>query len=81
MPRDAMNGAMRSVDTRKEWTAENVTHASTAISSGTHTVKSYDRPGLVFVGLKNKTGVTLAVNDKVSFYAFNDGTGAMIDKL
>ena len=53
----------------------------TAISSGTHTVKSYDRPGLVFVGLKNKTGVTLAVNDKVSFYAFNDGTGAMIDKL
>ena len=68
-------------DNAPEWGARIERGIVTAISSGTHTVKSYDRPGLVFVGLKNKTGVTLAVKDKVSFYAFNDGTGAMIDKL
>ena len=54
------------------------------ISGGNYTVKSYDRLGLIFEKLKNKTGYVppdIAVGDKVCFYAFDDGKGTMIEKL
>lgn len=51
----------------------------TAVSSGKYTVKSYGRDGLITPGIPAlHAGASYAVNDKVYFFLFNDGTGAII---
>lgn len=56
-----------------------VTEKTGSGSSAVYTVSSYDRPGLSFSGLK--CSEELAKNDKVSFFAFSDGTGRILYKL
>lgn len=56
-----------------------VTEKTGSGSSAVYTVRSYDRPGLVFSGIKAETEV--AVDDKVCFFGFSDGTGRIIYKL
>ena len=54
-----------------------ITEKTGSGSSAVYTVKSYDRPGLAFTGIKS-TGGEMAVNTKVCFFAFSDGTGKIL---
>lgn len=68
-------------ENKPEWGTRMERGKITEISGGKYKVKSYDRTGLTFTELKNRTGVVLEVGDKVVFYAFCDGRGSMIEKI
>ena len=68
-------------ENKPEWGTKIERGIVTEVSSGEYTVKSYDRPGLTISGIKNKSGTTIAANDKVVFYVFADGVGAILHKL
>lgn len=68
-------------DSKPEWGTRIERGIVTAASGGEYTVNSYDRPELTVSGIKNKSGATIAANDKVVFYVFTDGVGAILHKL
>ncbi len=54
-----------------------------SVSSGLYTVKSYGRDGLTTPGIPALpgTGQPYAVNEKVYFFMFDDGHGAVIGRF
>ncbi len=49
-----------------------------SVDSGKYTVRSYGRDGLVTPGIPAITGGPYTVNQKVYFFMFQDGHGAVI---
>lgn len=61
-----------------EWGARIERGKILASEDGKYTIESYDRDGLSVTGLPAVGNESYAVGDRVYFFLFSDGTGAVI---
>ena len=52
-----------------------------AVTNAVYGVRDLDRRGLVFYGLRVRDGEEYEIGDMVYFFAFGDGTGAIVGKV
>lgn len=78
---ESTESAESATSAESDESTESAESGGSTVTNAVYGVKSLDRRGLVFYGLRVRDGEEYEIGDMVYFFAFGDGTGAIVGKV